>query len=87
LDTPHISPLVTPNKDFYRIDTALSVPRVDGASIDAAVSGTIAWRGVTLLLPALAGLGSWASLRGRYPPVGPCGEDSARYPGARVGPN
>lgn len=29
LDTPHISPLVTPNTDFYRIDTALSVPRVD----------------------------------------------------------
>ena len=29
LDTPGISPLITPNADFYRIDTALSVPRID----------------------------------------------------------
>ena len=29
LDTPGISPLITPNAEFYRIDTALSVPRVD----------------------------------------------------------
>jgi DMSO/TMAO reductase YedYZ molybdopterin-dependent catalytic subunit len=29
LDVPGISSLVTPNDDFYRIDTALSVPRVD----------------------------------------------------------
>ena len=26
---PGVSPLVTPNEDFYRIDTALSIPRVD----------------------------------------------------------
>ena len=29
LDARGISPLVTPNKNFYRIDTALSVPRID----------------------------------------------------------
>lgn len=29
LDVRGISPLITPNKSFYRIDTALSVPRVD----------------------------------------------------------
>ena len=29
LDAVGISPLITPNNDFYRIDTALSVPRVD----------------------------------------------------------
>ncbi len=29
LDTPGLSPLITPNSEFYRIDTALSVPRVD----------------------------------------------------------
>ncbi len=29
LDTRGISPLITPNAHFYRIDTALSVPRVD----------------------------------------------------------
>jgi uncharacterized protein (TIRG00374 family) len=34
-----------------------------GASIDAAVAGTIAWRGVTLLLPALAGLVTYTSMR------------------------
>ncbi|WP_225803649.1 molybdopterin-dependent oxidoreductase [Streptomyces sp. NK15101] len=29
LDVPGISPFVTPNHDFYRVDTALVVPRVD----------------------------------------------------------
>ncbi|MFC9066820.1 MULTISPECIES: molybdopterin-dependent oxidoreductase [Streptomyces] len=29
LDVPGLEPLITPNRDFYRIDTALSVPRVD----------------------------------------------------------
>ncbi|MEO9256704.1 MAG: lysylphosphatidylglycerol synthase transmembrane domain-containing protein [Tepidiformaceae bacterium] len=40
-----------------------------GASVDAAVAGTIAWRGVTLLLPALAGVVVYASLRLRSAPV------------------
>jgi DMSO/TMAO reductase YedYZ molybdopterin-dependent catalytic subunit len=29
LDTPGISPFITPNADFYRVDTAFIVPRVD----------------------------------------------------------
>jgi DMSO/TMAO reductase YedYZ molybdopterin-dependent catalytic subunit len=29
LDVPGLSPLITPNRDFYRIDTALVVPAVD----------------------------------------------------------
>src|SRR5690606_19570798 len=29
LDIPGISPLFTPNADFYRVDTALTVPTVD----------------------------------------------------------
>ncbi|MFJ3904860.1 molybdopterin-dependent oxidoreductase [Streptomyces sp. NPDC090025] len=29
LDVPGISPFVTPDRDFYRVDTALVVPRVD----------------------------------------------------------
>ena len=28
-DTPGISPFITPNADFYRVDTALVIPRVD----------------------------------------------------------
>ena len=28
-ETPGISPFITPNADFYRVDTALIVPRVD----------------------------------------------------------
>ncbi|MFJ7984021.1 molybdopterin-dependent oxidoreductase [Streptomyces sp. NPDC096351] len=31
LRVPGISPFVTPNRDFYRVDTALVVPRVDAA--------------------------------------------------------
>ncbi|MFF7780048.1 molybdopterin-dependent oxidoreductase [Streptomyces tanashiensis] len=29
LDVPGISPFITPNRDFYRVDTALIVPKVD----------------------------------------------------------
>ncbi|WP_167161383.1 molybdopterin-dependent oxidoreductase [Streptomyces sp. MBT27] len=32
LHTPGISPFVTPNADFYRVDTALVVPKVDATS-------------------------------------------------------
>ncbi|MDA1002734.1 MAG: molybdopterin-dependent oxidoreductase [Chloroflexi bacterium] len=41
LALPGISPLVTPNKDFYRIDTALVVPRVDAASWRLRVTGMV----------------------------------------------
>ncbi|MFB7372499.1 molybdopterin-dependent oxidoreductase [Streptomyces sp. NPDC056222] len=32
LDVPGIGPFITPNEDFYRIDTALVVPKVDAGS-------------------------------------------------------
>jgi DMSO/TMAO reductase YedYZ molybdopterin-dependent catalytic subunit len=36
-----LSPLVTPNQDFYRIDTALSVPRVDLSTWTLSVHGMV----------------------------------------------
>ncbi len=33
LDVAGVSPFVTPNDDFYRIDTALTVPRVEHATV------------------------------------------------------
>lgn len=41
LDVPGISPLFTPNKDFYRIDTALVVPAVDPESWSLGVTGMV----------------------------------------------
>jgi DMSO/TMAO reductase YedYZ molybdopterin-dependent catalytic subunit len=41
LDVPGLSPLFTPNADFYRIDTALSVPRVDPARWSLEVRGMV----------------------------------------------
>lgn len=41
LDVPGISPIVTPNKDFYRIDTALVVPRIDPGSWSLRVHGMV----------------------------------------------
>lgn len=41
LALPGISPLVTPNEHFYRIDTALVVPRVDAASWRLRVTGMV----------------------------------------------
>jgi DMSO/TMAO reductase YedYZ molybdopterin-dependent catalytic subunit len=38
---PGISPYITPIDDFYRIDTALSTPRVDPASWRLAVTGMV----------------------------------------------
>ena len=38
---PGISPLVTPNEDFFRIDTALSVPRVDLESWRLRIHGMV----------------------------------------------
>jgi DMSO/TMAO reductase YedYZ molybdopterin-dependent catalytic subunit len=37
-----VSPFVTPNADFYRIDTALTVPRVSIESWELTVTGTVA---------------------------------------------
>ncbi|MGW8846858.1 molybdopterin-dependent oxidoreductase [Streptomyces xiamenensis] len=43
LRVPGLGPLITPNRDFYRIDTALTVPRVDAESWRLTVRG----KGVT----------------------------------------
>lgn len=41
LDVPGISPLVTPNADFYRIDTALTVPQIDPAEWELRIHGLV----------------------------------------------
>ena len=41
LEVDGISPLITPNGDFYRIDTALFVPRLDAASHVVKVTGMV----------------------------------------------
>ena len=41
LDVPGISPLVTPNRTFYRIDTQLLTPRVDAATWSLSVDGMV----------------------------------------------
>ncbi|WP_285115361.1 molybdopterin-dependent oxidoreductase [Leifsonia sp. fls2-241-R2A-40a] len=41
LDAPGISPLFTPNKDFYRVDTALTVPSVDPSTWRLTVDGMV----------------------------------------------
>jgi DMSO/TMAO reductase YedYZ molybdopterin-dependent catalytic subunit len=41
LDVPAVSPFVTGNKDFYRIDTALAVPQVDPASWRLKIHGRV----------------------------------------------
>jgi DMSO/TMAO reductase YedYZ molybdopterin-dependent catalytic subunit len=40
-DVPGLSPYVTPNDDFYRIDTALMVPQVDVASWKLSIDGMV----------------------------------------------
>ena len=42
LDVPELSPIVTPNRDFYRIDTALLVPRPELATWRLRVTGMVA---------------------------------------------
>ncbi|MFC7787386.1 molybdopterin-dependent oxidoreductase [Microbacterium sp. MAHUQ-60] len=42
LDVPGLAPLVTPNDEFYRIDTALIVPTVDPADWKLRVHGMVA---------------------------------------------
>jgi DMSO/TMAO reductase YedYZ molybdopterin-dependent catalytic subunit len=41
LDVPGISPIVTPNDRFYRIDTELLVPRLDASSWSLEVNGMV----------------------------------------------
>ncbi|WP_158068958.1 molybdopterin-dependent oxidoreductase, partial [Cellulosimicrobium sp. CUA-896] len=41
LDVPGLAPYVTPNDDFYRIDTALRVPQVDPDSWTLRVTGLV----------------------------------------------
>lgn len=41
LDLPGLAPVVTPNTDFYRIDTALIVPRVDPADWSLHIHGMV----------------------------------------------
>jgi len=41
LDVAGITPLVTPNRDFYRIDTALQVPRIDAGEWRLRVTGLV----------------------------------------------
>ncbi|WP_168916231.1 molybdopterin-dependent oxidoreductase [Microcella flavibacter] len=41
LDVPGITPLVTPNADFYRIDTALQVPSIDASQWRLRVTGLV----------------------------------------------
>lgn len=41
LDIPGLTPLITPNADFYRIDTALVVPQVDPATWSLRIHGMV----------------------------------------------
>lgn len=41
LDIPGLSPLITPNADFYRVDTALTVPTVDPATWRLTIDGMV----------------------------------------------
>ena len=41
LDVPGISPFITPNDDFYRVDTALIVPRVDATAWRLRIHGMV----------------------------------------------
>lgn len=41
LDVPGLAPVVTPNAEFYRIDTALIVPRIDPADWSLRIHGMV----------------------------------------------
>lgn len=55
LDVPGITPLITPNENFYRIDTALIVPSVDPADWALTVTGMVD-REVTITFDELLAL-------------------------------
>ncbi|MGN7800662.1 molybdopterin-dependent oxidoreductase [Leifsonia sp. 22587] len=40
-DIPGLSPIITPNADFYRIDTALQIPGIDPASWRLRITGMV----------------------------------------------
>ncbi|MET9481474.1 molybdopterin-dependent oxidoreductase [Streptomyces sp. NPDC006638] len=48
LRIPGLSPFTTPNKDFYRVDTALVVPRVDASAWRLRIHGTGVTRPLTV---------------------------------------
>jgi DMSO/TMAO reductase YedYZ molybdopterin-dependent catalytic subunit len=52
LDVAGITPIVMPNRDFYRIDTQLLTPRLDAATWNLTVSGMVD-RPLTLTYPQL----------------------------------
>ncbi len=56
LDVPGITPIVMPNDRFYRIDTALIVPRVDVSKWTLTVKGMVD-RTVTLTYPEIVAMG------------------------------
>lgn len=56
LDIPGISSLFTPNADFYRVDTALTVPSIDPAEWSLKISGMVDHE-VTLSFQDLLDLG------------------------------
>lgn len=56
LDVPGLTPLYTPNADFYRVDTALTVPAIDPATWRLRVDGLVD-REVELTFDELVGMG------------------------------
>lgn len=56
LDVPDLTPLITPNADFYRVDTALTVPRVDPETWRLVVDGMVGRR-VELTFDELIAMG------------------------------
>ena len=56
LDIRGISPLFTPNADFYRVDTALTVPSIDPATWSLSIGGMVE-KEVELTFDDLVGMG------------------------------
>jgi DMSO/TMAO reductase YedYZ molybdopterin-dependent catalytic subunit len=56
LDIPGLSPLFTPNAEFYRVDTALTVPTIDPQAWRLVVDGMVEQR-VELSFDDLVGMG------------------------------
>ena len=56
LDIPGLSPLFTPNADFYRVDTALTVPSVDPGTWRLVIDGMVDER-IELSFDDLVGMG------------------------------
>ncbi|HWM17210.1 MAG TPA: molybdopterin-dependent oxidoreductase [Microbacterium sp.] len=55
-DIPGLSPLFTPNADFYRVDTALTLPSVDPGSWRLVIDGMVDQR-IELTFDDLVGMG------------------------------